>query len=161
MLISRFVSIFYPRCVVLTQNTVIGGGSYIFYRAIFGLSQSLWFAYAISTATRRSRMATAAWLEIAFREYRAWNCCVGRRRVGRQRIVSNVGYSFFSSNCDFIPVDIYFLWKKKKYWYDPYFHFSNKYLFVFINCLYLLLVESDILIKKELRVSYAIDRDHY
>jgi len=66
VLISRFISIFLTLSVVLTQNVLIGGGAYIFYRALLGLAQSLWFAFAISSATKRSRMATSAWLEITF-----------------------------------------------------------------------------------------------
>jgi MFS family permease len=66
VLISRFLSIFLTLSVVLTQNVLIGGGAYILYRALLGLSQSLWFAFAISLATKRSRMATSAWLEITF-----------------------------------------------------------------------------------------------
>ncbi len=66
VLISRFLSIFLTLSVVLTQNVLIGSGAYILYRAFLGLSQSLWFAFAISVATKRSRMATSAWLEITF-----------------------------------------------------------------------------------------------
>ncbi|MCD6356636.1 MAG: MFS transporter, partial [Anaerolineaceae bacterium] len=66
ILVSRFLSIFLALGVVITINVYIGSVSYILFRAIFGLAQSLWFAYAISTATRRSRMATAVWLEITF-----------------------------------------------------------------------------------------------
>jgi MFS family permease len=66
VLISRFLSIFLTLSVVLTQNVLIGSGAYILYRALLGLSQSLWFAFAISLANKRSRMATSAWLEITF-----------------------------------------------------------------------------------------------
>ncbi|MDO9546982.1 MAG: MFS transporter [Pelolinea sp.] len=79
--ISRFLSIFLTLGVVLTQNVFIGSGLFILYRAIFGLAQSLWFSYAISKATRRSRMATAVWLEIAFQIGLGIAALVGGRLV--------------------------------------------------------------------------------
>jgi hypothetical protein len=36
------------------------------FRSFFGFSQTLWFSFATSVATRRSRMATSVWLEITF-----------------------------------------------------------------------------------------------
>jgi len=84
ILISRFLSIFLTLLVVLTQNVFIGSGAYIFYRALFGLAQSLWFAFAISLATKRSRMATAAWLEITFQVGLGIAALVGGRLIASE-----------------------------------------------------------------------------
>ena len=84
VLISRFLSIFLTLSVVLTQNVLIGSGAYILYRALLGLSQSLWFAFAISLATKRSRMATSAWLEITFQLGLGIAALVGGRLIASE-----------------------------------------------------------------------------
>ncbi len=84
VLISRFVSIFLTLMVVLTQNVFIGSGAYILYRSLLGLAQSLWFAFAISLATKRSRMATAAWLEITFQIGLGIAALVGGRLIASE-----------------------------------------------------------------------------
>jgi predicted MFS family arabinose efflux permease len=66
ILVSRFLGAILAVVVGLTANAFIGGSAFIFFRTFISLSQTLWFAYAISTATKRSRMATSAWLEITF-----------------------------------------------------------------------------------------------
>jgi len=66
VLFIRLISVFLLFAVVITRSAVIGGSAYILFRSLFGLAQSLWFAYAIDRASKRSRMATASWLEIAF-----------------------------------------------------------------------------------------------
>ena len=66
VLITRVLTAFLAVFVVLTTNPFIGAGAFILYRSLLGFSQSLWFAFAISVATRRSRMATSTWLEITF-----------------------------------------------------------------------------------------------
>lgn len=84
VLISRFLSIFLTLSVVLTQNVLIGSGAYILYRALLGLSQSLWFAFAISLATKRSRMATSTWLEITFQLGLGIAALVGGRLIASE-----------------------------------------------------------------------------
>ena len=84
VLIIRFISIFLTLSVVLTQNVLIGSGAYIFYRALLGLAQSLWFAFAISLATKRSRMATSAWLEITFQIGLGIAALVGGRLIASE-----------------------------------------------------------------------------
>jgi predicted MFS family arabinose efflux permease len=66
VLISRVLDIVFAYFVVMTTNSYFGALSYILYRSFFGFSQSLWFSFSASTSTRRSRMATSAWLEITF-----------------------------------------------------------------------------------------------
>ncbi len=66
ILVGRLVSVFLAAIVGLTTNAAIGGGAFILFRSFTSLSQTLWFAFAASIATRRSRMATSAWLEITF-----------------------------------------------------------------------------------------------
>ena len=84
VLISRFLSIFLTLLVVLSQNVFIGSGAYILYRSLLGLAQSLWFAFAISLATKRSRMATAAWLEITFQIGLGIAALVGGRLIASE-----------------------------------------------------------------------------
>ncbi len=66
VMIGRAVSTAMALCVVMTTNPFIGAAAFILFRSCFGLSQSLWFSFATSVTTRRSRMATSAWLEITF-----------------------------------------------------------------------------------------------
>jgi MFS family permease len=44
----------------------MGTAGYWSYRAIFTMSQSLWFAYAMGTASPKAKVAVSAWLEIMF-----------------------------------------------------------------------------------------------
>ena len=66
ILATRLLSILLAVIVGLTTSAIVGGSAYIFFRSFISLSQTLWFAFAVSTATKRSRMATSAWLEITF-----------------------------------------------------------------------------------------------
>jgi len=84
VLISRFLSIFLTLSVFLTQDVLIGSGVYILYRALLMLAQSLWFAFAISLATKRSRMATSAWLEITFQIGLGIAAVVGGRLIASE-----------------------------------------------------------------------------
>jgi len=52
--------------VIATTNQYIGGGSYMVFRALVGMGQTLWISWASTVATKRSRMATSTWLEITF-----------------------------------------------------------------------------------------------
>lgn len=66
VLISRALTAVLAVFVMLTTNPFFGAAMFILFRSLLGFSQSLWFSFAVSTATRRSRMATSAWLEITF-----------------------------------------------------------------------------------------------
>ena len=66
VLIGRLLATVLAYCVVMTTNPYIGAASFILFRSLFGFSQSLWFSFATSVSTRRSRMATSVWLEITF-----------------------------------------------------------------------------------------------
>ena len=66
VLISRLLATFLAYFIVMTTNPYFGAISFIFFRSLFGFSQSLWFSFATSVSTRRSRMATSTWLEITF-----------------------------------------------------------------------------------------------
>jgi predicted MFS family arabinose efflux permease len=66
ILICRFLITFLAVFVVMTQNPFIGAIGYILFRSIFNLAQTLWFGFAVSVATKRSRMATSTWLESTF-----------------------------------------------------------------------------------------------
>ncbi len=66
ILLGRLLSVFAAAAVGYTTNPTIGGSAYVLFRSFASLSQTLWFAFAASIATRRSRMATSAWLEITY-----------------------------------------------------------------------------------------------
>lgn len=63
---SRFIV---PLCLVafaFTINPWVGTGSYWAYRGLFSMGQSLWFAFAMTAATRKSKAALSSWLQISF-----------------------------------------------------------------------------------------------
>ncbi len=66
MMITRLLSAIFTLCIVLTINPWLGAGAYIFFRSSLVLAQSLGVSFAVSVATRRSRVATSAWLEATF-----------------------------------------------------------------------------------------------
>ncbi len=66
VLIARTMVVFMAFGVVMTINPYIGAAAFLLFRSFFGFSQSLWFSFATSVSTRRSRMATSVWLEITF-----------------------------------------------------------------------------------------------
>jgi len=64
--VSRYIIPISTLILALTANALIGTGALWTYRALFTMSQALWFAYAMDLASARSKMATSAWLEITF-----------------------------------------------------------------------------------------------
>ena len=66
VLLTRILGGVFAFLSILTTNPLIGGTAYIFFRAVLGLSGTLWLSFASSVATRRSRTATSAWLEITY-----------------------------------------------------------------------------------------------
>jgi MFS family permease len=87
VLISRLVATVLAYCIVMTTNPYIGAVSFILFRSLFGFSQSLWFSFATSVATRRSRMATSAWLEITFQVGLALAALVGGKLIANESYV--------------------------------------------------------------------------
>jgi len=65
-LITRVMAGALALMVIATTNQIIGGGSYMGFRALVGMGQTLWISWASTIATKRSRMATSTWLEITF-----------------------------------------------------------------------------------------------
>ncbi len=112
VLISRFLSIFLTLSVVLTQNVLIGSGAYILYRALLGLAQSLWFAFAISLATKRSRMATSAWLEITFQIGLGIAALVGGRLIASESYLMLGVLSSAATAVSFLLTYLFFGQKK-------------------------------------------------
>ena len=58
-----------PLCTVtmaMTTYPLLGTAAYWAYRALFMVSQSIWFAFAMETATPKAKVAASAWLEITF-----------------------------------------------------------------------------------------------
>jgi MFS family permease len=66
ILASRFLSFLFAFIVGFTMNPILGGAAYMLFRSTISLAQTLWFGFAVTVSTRRSRMATSAWLEITF-----------------------------------------------------------------------------------------------
>ena len=66
IIFSRFMIPIIFLSFLLPFNRIIGTGSYLGYRAIFSMSQSLWFAFAMAAATNKSKAALSAWLQITF-----------------------------------------------------------------------------------------------
>ena len=83
VLISRVLAAVLAFFVVLTANAYIGSGAFILYRSVMGFAQSLWFSFAISVATRRSRMATSTWLEITFQIGMGFAALTGGYLIGQ------------------------------------------------------------------------------
>jgi len=66
MMVTRLLSALFALVTVLTINPWLGASAYIIFRSSLILAQSLGVAFAVSVATRRSRVATSAWLEATF-----------------------------------------------------------------------------------------------
>ncbi|MBN1922156.1 MAG: MFS transporter [Anaerolineae bacterium] len=64
--VSRYLIPLSTLTLALTTQAWIGTGALWAYRALFTMSQALWFAYAMDLASARSKMATSAWLEITY-----------------------------------------------------------------------------------------------
>lgn len=65
-MVTRVIAAVLAFLVIATTNQYVGGGAYMGYRALIGMGQTLWISWASLVATKRSRMATATWLEITF-----------------------------------------------------------------------------------------------
>jgi MFS family permease len=52
--------------LAFTIQPLLGSASYWSYKALFSMSQSLWFAFAMATASKKSKAALSSWLEITF-----------------------------------------------------------------------------------------------
>lgn len=114
ILVSRFLSIGFALMVGFTANPVIGGASYMLFRSTISLAQTLWFGFAVTMATRRSRMATSAWLEITFQIGLGIAAIVGGRLV-TANAYPTLGYiSSASMLAAFILTLIFFGKNRKK-----------------------------------------------
>ncbi len=63
---SRLLAALMGVVISITVNAMVGAAAYIMFRAALSISQSLWLSFASAVATRRSRVATSAWLEATF-----------------------------------------------------------------------------------------------
>ena len=66
IVIGRVLVAIFAVLTIITRNPWVGGTAYIAYRAFIGLTTALWLSFASSVSTDRSRVATAAWLEVTF-----------------------------------------------------------------------------------------------
>jgi len=87
VLISRLLATVLAYCIVMTTNPYVGAASFILFRSLFGFSQSLWFSFATSVSTRRSRMATSTWLEITFQVGMGIAALVGGKLIANESYV--------------------------------------------------------------------------
>lgn len=113
ILASRFLSAILAVVVGLTANSFIGGSAYIFFRSFISLSQTLWFAYTISIATKRSRMATSAWLEITFQLGLGIAALLGGRLVAKSAYFTLGLLSALSMAISFLLTFFFFGCKEK------------------------------------------------
>jgi len=63
---ARFLVPLATLLMALTANPFLGTGAYWAYRALFMMSQSIWFVFVMEAAAHRAKAATSAWLEITF-----------------------------------------------------------------------------------------------
>lgn len=63
---TRIIAIALSLLVVATTSQWVGGASYMLFRGLVGMGQTLWISFASAVATKRSRTATSTWLEITF-----------------------------------------------------------------------------------------------
>lgn len=66
ILVTRILSSVFAVFTIITTNPLVGASAYIIFRSLIGAGTSLWLSFASSVATKRSRTATSAWLEITF-----------------------------------------------------------------------------------------------
>jgi MFS family permease len=108
VLISRVLTTILAFCVVMTTNAYIGAFSFILFRSLFGFSQSLWFSFATSVSTRRSRMATSTWLEITFQIGMGVAALVGGQLIAHESYVMLGVISAVSMAICFILTYVFF-----------------------------------------------------
>ena len=66
IVISRYLVPLSTVVMALAATRAVGTGGYWSYRALFNMSQALWFAYAMGAARESAKTALSAWLEITF-----------------------------------------------------------------------------------------------
>lgn len=66
IIVARFFIPILFLSFITSISHFIGTGSYLGYRAIFTMSQSLWFAFAMAVISNKSKAALSAWLQITF-----------------------------------------------------------------------------------------------
>lgn len=88
--------------MALTTSPFIGTGGYWAYRALFMMSQSIWFAFVMETAAPRAKAATSAWLEITF-----WiGMAIAAQVTGRLLALSNYALPFYISTASAVVTGI-------------------------------------------------------
>lgn len=88
--------------MALTTSPFIGTGAYWAYRALFMMSQSIWFAFVMETAAPRAKAATSAWLEITF-----WiGMAIAAQVTGRLLALSNYALPFYISTASAVVTGI-------------------------------------------------------
>jgi predicted MFS family arabinose efflux permease len=88
--------------MALTANPYAGTGAYWAYRALFMMSQSIWFVYVMETAAARAKAATSAWLEITF-----WiGMAIAAQITGRLLAQTNYTLPFYISTASAVVAGI-------------------------------------------------------
>lgn len=64
--LTRFMVPVSVLILAFTRQPAVASASYWSYRALFSVSQSVWFALAMASSARKARGALSAWLEITF-----------------------------------------------------------------------------------------------
>lgn len=63
---ARFVIPFCTLLLALLPMPAVGTTAYLGYKALFNMSQSIWFAFVMAAASKKAKVAVSAWLEITF-----------------------------------------------------------------------------------------------
>ncbi len=66
MMISRFLMAAFTLALGVVILPALGASTYWAYRALFTMSQAVWFAYAMAMAAPKAKAALSAWLNITF-----------------------------------------------------------------------------------------------
>lgn len=66
VVVSRLILSICLGMFIFSSNHWLGTASYLIFRALFSMSQSLWFAFSMATISKRAKTALSAWLQITF-----------------------------------------------------------------------------------------------
>jgi MFS family permease len=117
ILLTRFLGGVFAIFTIITTNSFLGASAYILFRSILGLSGTLWLSFASTIATRRSRTATSAWLEITFQIGFVFASILGGQLIAREYYPALGVISGLS--CFTVAVLMFLFFGKKYYSFPP------------------------------------------
>ena len=108
LLICRMIATVLAFLIIITNNPFFGGGAFILFLSFIELAQQLWFSFAVSVATSKSRMATSAWLEITFQIGLGIAALVGGKLISMESYVLLIGLAGLSIGVSFLLTAVFF-----------------------------------------------------